>query len=97
MTTVQINLPDELAQKADSAGLLSPEAMEAMLREQLRRGTGEALRSIWQRGPREELMPETEQEIVEAVRKVRAVRRVRSLSYLRQEARPDPNTDPNTL
>ena len=28
MTTVQINLPDELAQKAASAGLLSAEAME---------------------------------------------------------------------
>jgi hypothetical protein len=32
MTTVQINLPDELAQKAASAGLLSAEAMETMLR-----------------------------------------------------------------
>ena len=40
MTTVQITLQDELAQKAATAGLLSPEAMEAMaamLRDQLRR------------------------------------------------------------
>ena len=37
MTTVQIDLPDELAQKAACAGLLSAEAMEAMLGEQLRR------------------------------------------------------------
>ena len=36
MTTVQINLPDELAQKAASAVLLSAEAMEAMLRENRR-------------------------------------------------------------
>lgn len=65
MTTVQINLPDELAQKAASAGLLSAEAMEAMLREQLRRRAGEALQAMWQRGPRDEL------------RKVRAEQRLR--------------------
>ena len=32
---------------------------------------------MWQRGPQEELTPETEQEIVEEVRKVRAERRLR--------------------
>ena len=32
MTTVPIDLPDDLAQKAASAGLLSAQAMEAMLR-----------------------------------------------------------------
>jgi hypothetical protein len=68
MTTVQINLPDELAQKAASAGLLSAEAMEAMLREQLRRRAGDALQSTWQRGPQKELTPETLQEIVQEVR-----------------------------
>ncbi len=36
MTTVQINLPDDLTQKAASAGLVSAKATEAMLREQLR-------------------------------------------------------------
>ena len=80
MTTVQINLPDELAQKAASAGLLSADAMEAMLREQLRRRAGEALQAMWQRGPQEELTPEIEQEIVEEVRKVRAERRMRGAS-----------------
>jgi hypothetical protein len=53
MTTVQINPPDEVAQKAANAGLLSAEAMEAMLREQLRRCAGEALQAMWQRGPQE--------------------------------------------
>ena len=80
MTTVHINLPDELAQKAASAGLLSAEAMEAMLREQLRRRAGEALQSTWQRGPQEPLTPEIEQEIVEEVRKVRAERRLHGAS-----------------
>lgn len=80
MTTVQITLPDELAQKAASAGLLSAEAMEAMLREQLRRRAGEALQALWQRGPQEELTPETEQEIVQEVRRVRAERRLHGAS-----------------
>jgi hypothetical protein len=77
MTTVQITLPDELAQKAASAGLLSAEAMETMLREQLRRRAGEKLQSMLQRLPQEELTPEIEQEIVQEVRNVRANRRLR--------------------
>ena len=36
MTTVQIILPDALAQEAASAGLLAPEAIERLLRERLR-------------------------------------------------------------
>lgn len=72
MATIQINISDEVAQKAASAGLLTADAMEAMLREQLRRRAGETLQAMWQRGPQEELTPEVEQEIVEEVRKVRA-------------------------
>jgi hypothetical protein len=81
MTTVQITSPDELAQKAASAGLLSAEAIELMLREQqLRRRVAEALQAMWQRTPQEELTPEVEQELVEQVRKVRAERRQRGLT-----------------
>jgi hypothetical protein len=80
MTTVQITLPDELAQKAASAGLLSAEAMEAMLREQLRRRAGEALQAMWQRGPQEVLTAEVEQEIVQQVHQVRAQQRRRGAS-----------------
>lgn len=80
MTTVQITLPDELAQKAASAGLLTGEAVEAMLREQLRRRAGDALQAIWQRGPQEKLTPEIEREIVEEVRKARAERHMRGAS-----------------
>jgi len=36
MTTVQITLPDALAQEAAQAGLLAPEKMERILRERLR-------------------------------------------------------------
>ena len=62
MTTVQIHVPDKLAQAADRAGLLSAEAMEAMLREQLRRHAGDALKAMWQRGFEEKLTPEVELE-----------------------------------
>lgn len=75
MTTVQITLPDELVQTASNAGLLSPEAIEAMLRERLRRRAGEKLRMMWQRLPQQELTPEIEREIVEEVHRVRAERR----------------------
>lgn len=80
MTTLKLklNLPDELAQRAQSAGLLAPEAIEAMLREQLRKHAGEQLRTLWVRPPREELTPEIEQEIVEIVREVRAEQRKKS-------------------
>jgi Arc/MetJ family transcription regulator len=78
MTTVQITLPDELAQQAASAGLLSTEAMQDMLREQLRRRAGAELQASWQRGPQEELTPEIEAEIVAAVRKLRAEQRLRA-------------------
>lgn len=37
MTTLTIELPDNLAQQARDAGLLNPEAIETMLRENLRR------------------------------------------------------------
>ena len=36
MTTVQINLPDQLAQEAQRAGLLTPAAIERILREYLK-------------------------------------------------------------
>ena len=34
MTTVQVQLPDDLARDAQAAGLLTPESMEHLLREQ---------------------------------------------------------------
>ena len=43
MTTVTIELPDELAQEAESQGLLESPAFEAMIREALRRRAGREL------------------------------------------------------
>jgi len=75
MTTIQVELPDVLAQSAQAAGLLTPQALEAMLREQLRCQAGDALRAIWAKAPLEELTPEIEQMIEEEVQAVRAQRR----------------------
>ncbi len=77
MTTIQLSLPDDLAQKATKAGLLSAEAIQDMLREQLRRQAGETLRDAWSCLPKKELTPEVEQELVEAVRAYRAEQRAR--------------------
>lgn len=75
MTTIQIQLPDDLAQDAQAAGLLNAEAIERLLRERLRLQAGDALRAMWNRMPREELTPEIEDMINEEVQAMRAERR----------------------
>ena len=75
MTTVQVELPDVLAQSAQAAGLLTPQALEAMLREHLKRQASESLRALWANAPPEELTPELEQLIEEQVKAVRAQNR----------------------
>lgn len=78
MTTIQIQLPDDLAQDAQAAGLLTPDAIERLLRERLRRQAGDALRTMWKRMPGEELTPEIEEMVNEEVQAVRANRRKRA-------------------
>lgn len=78
MTTIKIQLPDDLAQDAQAAGLLTPDAIERLLRERLRTQAGDALRAMWDRMPDEELTPEIEESINEEVRAVRTERRQRS-------------------
>jgi len=57
-TTVELtlNLPESLAQEAKAAGLLTPEAMEQMLKRELKRHAGELLlesaRALQAVGPR---------------------------------------------
>ena len=77
MTTIQLTLPDDLARKATEAGLLSSEAMQEMLREQLRRRAGETLREMWSRMPDEVLTLEIEQEVADSVRAYREEQRSR--------------------
>ena len=49
MTTVQITLPDQLAQEEQQAGLLSQSALEKLLREQLRAKRAEELFAAMER------------------------------------------------
>ena len=77
MATIQVTLPDDLAKKATEAGLLSADAIQEMLREQLLRRAGETLREIRSRVPREEMTAELEEEIAEAVQAYRVERRAR--------------------
>jgi hypothetical protein len=43
MTTITVSLPDELAQQAQSAGLLRPDAIERLLREAMKKRQVEQL------------------------------------------------------
>ncbi len=63
MTTVQITLPDQLAQEAQRAGLLAPESIERILREQLRAERIARLKGARQRLAAEPIEPMTAEEI----------------------------------
>ena len=78
MTTIQVELPDVLAQLAQAAGLLAPQALETMLREQLKRQAVDSLRAMWASEPLEELTPEIESMIDEQVQAVRAQLRLQA-------------------
>ena len=76
MTTVQITLPDQLAQEAQRAGLLSPESLEEWLRKQLReKAAGELvamLDKLDAAGNDDYMSPE---EVAEEIRAMRAEKR----------------------
>jgi hypothetical protein len=60
MTTLQITLPDALAEEAARAGLLNSSALERLLRDQLRRERIDAMQSARSRlagAPLPELSP----------------------------------------
>ncbi len=77
MTTVQINLPDQLAQEAQRAGLLAPARLEQWLREQLRDRRVDGLFSAMDRmaGVPEPASMSPE-EVAEEIARMRAERRV---------------------
>ena len=63
MITVQISLPDALAQEASKAGLLAPEKIERMLRERLRAERVERMQAARAALAVEPLEPMTPEEI----------------------------------
>ena len=76
MTTLELtlNLPDELASKAQAAGLLNSEAIEKLLREQLRKQAGEELRVMLNKVDTSGIPPMSEDEIQAEIDAYRAKR-----------------------
>lgn len=79
MTTVEITLPDQLAEEARRAGLLSPPAVEAWLREQLRiRQADDLFAAIDRMAAVSDPEAMTAAEIADEIRALRAERRATS-------------------
>jgi hypothetical protein len=78
MTTVQLTLPDQLAQDAQRAGLLSPKSLEAWLRKQLKAKAAEELFAAMDRMAAVDdpayMLPE---EVAEEIAATRAERRAK--------------------
>jgi hypothetical protein len=77
MTTVQIELPEDLARKAKEVGLLAPEAIEALLRDAMRRKAVGELFEAMDRMAQVDVPPMSEAEIQAEIDAVRAERRAR--------------------
>lgn len=74
MTTVHINLPDQLAQEAQSAGLLTPAALERILREYLKARKTDELFAAMDRMASIDEPTMTPEEIAEELHAMRAAR-----------------------
>lgn len=75
MTTIQITLPDKLAEEAAQAGLLASERIETLLREQLRAARLARLRAVREQLAADPLPPMTAAEIQAEIDDYRAARR----------------------
>ena len=75
MTDVMVKLPDELAQRAKSAGLLTDSAIQRLLEKAMRREAGQRLLQVAQRLQAAGVEPMSEDEIVAEVKAARAERR----------------------
>lgn len=79
MTMIQIELPEATAQAARAAGLLTPQALERLLNEALRRKqAADALLSIADRVAAAGIEPMSMEEINEEVKAARAARKQRA-------------------
>lgn len=77
MTTleVQLNLPDQIAQEAQRAGLLNSRAIERLIEEAVRREAGKKLLEAMQRLRDANVPPLSEEEVAEQVKAARAARK----------------------
>ena len=77
MTTLKIELPDNLAEKARDAGLLDPKAIEAMLLEQLRRrGVDELFQAMERMAAVDNPPIMSPEEVAEEIQQMRAEQRL---------------------
>jgi hypothetical protein len=80
MTTLEITLPDQLAQEAQQAGLLAPELLENWLREQLKaRRIQELFEAVDRMRAVDDPSPMTPEEVADEIQAVRAERRARTV------------------
>jgi hypothetical protein len=78
MTTVQITLPDQLAQEAERAGLLSSESLEELLRRQLKAKAAEQLFAAMDKMSAVDTVPYmSPEEVAEEIKAMRAEKRAR--------------------
>ncbi len=77
MTTLEINLPDSLVKEAREAGLLTPEAIEQMVREAIRQRALGELKQAMERMAAVAGPAMTPEEIQEEIKAARAERRAR--------------------
>ncbi|MHB8447755.1 MAG: hypothetical protein ACYC9P_07505 [Rudaea sp.] len=75
MTTVQITLPDALAQEAAQAGLLAADKIEALLRQHLRTERIERMQTVRAKLGEDPLPPMTPEEIQAQIAAYRAEQR----------------------
>lgn len=77
MTRITVSLPDDVAERARSAGLLSDLAIRQLLEDALRRDAGHKLLAVADRLRAADIPPMSDEEIVAEVKAVRAERRAR--------------------
>jgi hypothetical protein len=80
MTRIQMDLPDAIAQDAQAAGLLTPQALERLLSDALRTRSLTALDSALEKLAAEPLPPMSEDEIQAEIEAFRAEKRAAARS-----------------
>lgn len=78
MSTIEIELPDELAHRARSAGLLSDAAIRQLLEDAMRRRAGRALLEVARHLHDAAIAPMSDAEVVAEVHAVREKRHPRT-------------------
>lgn len=72
---VKLNLPDEIAEEARRAGLLTEQAIEQLIEEAVRRDAGKKLLDAMQRLRAANVPPLSEEDVIAEVQAARAARR----------------------